>query len=883
MKCQPLYFKGIEGVVELTQWFERMKMVFRISNCLAKNHVKFATCTLLVGALTWWNSHVRIVGNDAAYVMTWIELKKKMADKYCPRNEMKKIETEFWNLEVQGTDVTRYNQRFQELALLCVRTYPEESNRVERYIGGLPDSIHGSVAASKPKTMQEATEMATGLMDKKIRTYAERQAANKRKFEDTSRNNQGRQQPPKRRDVARAYAVGFGNRQHYAGSRPLCPKYNFNHDGPCTLRCYKCNKIGHLSRDCRSPTNANVANNQRGNGVGQKATCYECGAQGHFKRYCPKLKKNNNNRGNQVSTGNAHVRVYAVGNAGTNPNANTVTGTFLLNNCYAFVLFDTGADRSFVSTAFSSQFDIAPTVLDHDYAIELADGRIVGEAEGKSEKKQLENVPIVRDFLEVFLEDLSGLPPTRQVVFQIDLIPGAAPVARAPYRLAPPEMKELSKQLKELSDKGFIRPSSSPWGAPVLFVKKKDGSFRMCIDYRELNKLTVKNRYPLPRIDDLFDQLQGSSVYSKIDLRSGYHQLRVREEDVPKMAFRTREGIHMDPAKIESIKDWVSPKLPTEIRQFLGLAGYYQRFIEGFSKIAKPREIHNKKEHEEHLRTIPKLLKKEELYAKFSKYEFWIPKRNKVISYASRQLKIHEKHYTTHDLELIAVVFAFKIWRHYLYGTKCTVFTDHKSLQHILNQKDLNMRQCCWLELLSDYDCEIRYHPGKANVVVNSLSRKEREPLRELDTCYGDLRTVIMHELSKSSKECKPPMTGADLKRNPMEFQVWDKVMLKVSPWKGVVRFGNWGKFNPRYVGPFNVLERVRDIDYKLDLLKELSRVHNTFHVSNLKKCHADERLAVPLDGLHVDDKLHFVEEPMEIIDCEGKQLKQSRIPLVKL
>nr|GFC13781.1 hypothetical protein [Tanacetum cinerariifolium] len=231
---------------------------------------------------------------------------------------MKKIETELRNLEVQGTDLTRYNQRFQELALLCVRTCPEEFDRVERYIGGLPDLIHGSVAALKPKTMQEATEMATGLMDKKVRTYAERQAANKRKFEDTSRNNQGRQQPPKRQDVARAYAAGSDNRQ-------------------------------------QSPTNANVANNQRGNVAGQKATCYECEAQGHFKRNCPKLKNNNNNNnnncGNQVGTENAQARVYVVGNAGINPNANTITGTFLLNNCYASVLFDTGADRSFVSTA----------------------------------------------------------------------------------------------------------------------------------------------------------------------------------------------------------------------------------------------------------------------------------------------------------------------------------------------------------------------------------------------------------------------------------------------------------------------------------------------------------------------------------------------------
>ncbi|GJX42810.1 putative reverse transcriptase domain-containing protein [Tanacetum coccineum] len=364
-------------------------------------------------------------------------------------------------------------------------------------------------------------------------------------------------------------------------------------------------------------------------------------------------------------------------------------------------------------------------------------------------KKRLKGVPIIQDFPKVFPEDLPGLPPTRQVEFQIDLVPGVASIARAPYRLAPSERKELSEQLKELSDKGLLRPSSSPWGAPVLFVKKKDGSFRMCIDYRELNKLTVKNRYPLPRIDDLFDQLQGSSVYLKIDLRSvmpfgltnapavfmnlmnrvckpyldkfvivfiddiliysknkqGHEEhlkqileLLKKEELYAKFSkcefwiskvlflghMIDSEGIHVDPAKIEAIKDWTSPKSPTEIRQFLGLAGYYQRFIEGFSKIAKPMtKLTQKKvkfewgriKQEAAFQLLKQKLCSAPILALPEGSEDFIAccdtskkglgavliQREKVISYASHQLEIHEKNYTTHDLELGAVVFALKI------------------------------------------------------------------------------------------------------------------------------------------------------------------------------------------------------------------------------
>nr|GEZ89207.1 retrotransposon protein, putative, Ty3-gypsy subclass [Tanacetum cinerariifolium] len=473
---------------------------------------------------------------------------------------------------------------------------------------------------------------------KKLRTYAERQSNNKRKADESFRNNHGhQQQAPKRQNVTRVYNIG---------TEVLA---------------------------------THVVNAQRNNGENPKGNgCFEYGATRHFKRDSPKLK---NKDGEKV---NAPGWVYAVGNAEKRRNAsrdldsNVIKGTFLLNNRYAPILFDTSADRSFISSAFSSLIDIIPTPLGNSYDVELADDKIVRiflaqisakKEEDNSKGKQLKDVPVVWDFPEVFLEDLSGLPPARP---------------------------ELSEQLQELSEKGFIRPSSSPWGAPVLFVKKKDGSFRMCIDYRELNKLTVKNRYPLSWIDDLFDQLQMSSVYSKIDLRSGYHQLRVREQDVPKTAFRTRflkvqflghvidsRGIHVDPAKIESIKDWESPKTPTEICQFLGLACYYQRFIEGFSKFSKSMKKLTQKgikfdwgEKEENafqmikqklcsapILAFPKGSEDFVVYCDTSHKGLGavLMQREKVIAYASRQLKVHEQNYTTYDLELGSVVFALKM------------------------------------------------------------------------------------------------------------------------------------------------------------------------------------------------------------------------------
>ncbi|KAD3640786.1 hypothetical protein E3N88_30009 [Mikania micrantha] len=922
----------------------------------------------------------------------------------------------------------------------------------------------------------------------------------------------------------------------------------------------------------------------------------------------------------------------------------------------------------------------------------------------RNEVKELNDVPVVRDFPDVFPDDLPGIPCDRDVEFKIDLIPEAKPIAKAPYRLAPSELKELMTQLQDLLDKGFIRPSISPWGAPILFVKKKDGSVRMCIDYRELNKVTVKNRYPLPRIDDLFDQLQGASWFSKIDLRSGYHQLKVKEEDIPKTAFRTRyghyeflvmsfgltnapaafmdlmnrvcrpmldrsvivfiddiliysknegdhachlrevletlrkeklyakfskcafwlrevqflghvvcaDGILVDPSKVQAVMRWSPPKTPTEIRCFLGLAGYYRRFIQDFARIASPLTKLTRKDvkfvwgddqekafnelkfklTQAPVLTLPDGPDDFVVYSDASYLGLGcvLMQRGKVIAYASRQLKVHEVNYPTHDLELAAVVFALKIWRHYLYGVKCTIYTDHKSLKYLFTQKELNMRQRRWIELLKDYDCEILYHPGKANVVADALSRKEEhEPIRVTvmkivissdlvdqikeaqiealkeenwkrdrikgqahnleeesrglntrwgrvwipPTCslkidlmeeahksrysihpgatkmYRDLRVnywwpgmkrdivkyvekcltclqvkaehqkpygklqpleipmwkwehitmdlitklpktrkgydaiwVIVDRLTKSAhfipiresyssekmaevyvkeivsrhgipvtivsdrdtrftshfwrnfqkelgtklllstayhpqtdgqsertiqtledmlraciidfggswddylplaefsynnsyhsglgmppyemlygRRCRTPVcwgevgprelenkeilketnqridqirahlkaaqdrqkSYADKRRRSIEFQVGDFVLLKVSPWKGVIRFRKRGKLSPHFIGPFRIIAPIGNVAYRLELPEELSGIHDTFHVSYLRKCLADESAYVPLEDLEIDDKLNYVEKPIAILDRQVKQLRNKSLNQVKV
>nr|GEV85582.1 hypothetical protein [Tanacetum cinerariifolium] len=911
MKCNLAIFRGVEGAVELRRWFQKTESVFKISECVKGKKVK-------------------------------------------------------------EYDVVAYTKRFNELGLMCPRMVEPEQVKVDAYIRGLTNNIKGKVTSSKPADLNEAIRMAHKLMEQKSQARDARILERKKKKWENLQG--GNISASVRLSVTSVERLGI---RHVILRRRVFPR-------GLTLSLF-----GLVMIVDAKPQGPNV-----------------------------------------------------------------VTSTFMLNNPYAFVLFDSCFDRSFVDTRFSVMLDIDLIKIEASYEVKLVDRRVASTntilkgctlnlvnhifeidlmpielgtfdviidmdwlvkhdiviicvekvvhrpygnemlivksdkgvsqlkviscikarkyvergchlflahvMESKSKEKRMEDVLVIRDFPEVFLEELPGLPPSRQVEFQIDLVTRAVPVARAPYRLAPPEMKELSIQLQELLEKGFICPSSSPLGSLVFFVKKKDGSFRMCIDYHKLSKLTIKNHYPLLRIDDLFDQLQEEhekhlkiilELLKKERLYAKFSKCDFWLDLVQFLGHVIDRSRHVDPAKIEAIKSWVAPMTPTEVRKFLGLDGYYRRFIEA----------------------LPEGMEDFVVYcdASLKGYGAVLMHREKVIVYASQQLKVHEENYTTYDLELGAVVFALRLRRHYLYGMKCVVFTDHKSLQYNLNQKELNLRQRRWIELLSDYDCEIRYHPGKANVVADALSQKER--IKPLHKMYQDLKPLywwlnmksdITTYVSKcltcakvkaehrklsgllqqpeipvwkweritmdfvsglprmlSGRKCRSPvcwseigdsqLTGEELihdttkkiiqiknhllaarslqksyvdsRVKPMEFKVGDMVLLKVSSWKGVVRFGNRGKLSPRYIEPFKILARVGPVSYTLEFPAKLKGIHSTFHVSNLKKCLAEDDVVVPIDEIQLDDKFHMIEEPIEVMDREVKRLKQSRIPIVKV
>ncbi|GKC65712.1 reverse transcriptase domain-containing protein [Tanacetum coccineum] len=655
VKCQLLNYKGTKGVIGLTRWFKKMEIVFHISNYPEVYQVKYATCTLLDSALTWWNSHKRTVRVDATFVMMWRDLMKLMTKVYYPRNEIHKMETELM--------------------------VPGEEDQIERYVGGLPNNIQGNVMFAEPTRLQDEIQLANSLMDQKLKGYAIRSAGNKRKFESNQRDN--RTQQPQFKRIA---------------------------------------------------------------------TCFECGRKGHFKKDCPRMK--NQNHGNKPDIPEARGKAYAIGGGDANPGSNIVTGTFLLNNHYASVLFDSANGRITKTNTVLRGCTIG--LLGHPFNIDLmpielgsfnviigmdwlANNHVVIVCDEKIVRIPFgDEILIVQgDISDKGKKSRLNIISCAKTKKYMEKVPSAAPVAQAPYRLALSEMQELSAQLQELSDKGFIRPST----------------------------------------------ISGHVI--------------------------DREGIHVDPTKKESIRDWASPKTLTEIRQFLGLVGYYRRFTEGFSKIAKPMT---------------------KLTQKSVKFDWGEKAQNKARK---------EENYGTEDLGGIIKKLKSRTDR-----TLC------------LNRRKDILRACvidfgkCWdihLPLVEFSYNNSNYTSIKAALFEALYGHKCRSPICWAEVGEAQLTGLeIIHETTEKIFQIKKRIQAArnrqksldDRNRKPMEFQVGDMVMLKVSPWKRVIRFGKRRKLNPRYIGSFKI---------------------------------------------QIDNKLNFIEEPVEIMDHEVKKLNKSHIPIVKV
>ncbi|KAK8942884.1 hypothetical protein KSP39_PZI008966 [Platanthera zijinensis] len=796
LEMRPPIFRGGVTPMETEDWLKRIELIFKAMRCPENRKVELVTFLFEGEANKWWDS----LTQGKFYGRTdirWNDFLHEFLDWFVPPSEKRILQERFLRLTQGNRSVMQFEAEFTQLAYYASDMVPNERERCFRFQLGLREDVRVHLISQWIQRYNELVETAK-LIEKDVEVSLRKNDVQlKRPAEEQSRTVSGksggsRWKKFKKGAPVPAPAVGSTT------SHPLCVKCGKAHPGEClkgTGVCFKCFRPGHLKYEC--PLWKSEAGRKTTGGPSQSATIHNVESVASGSVAQPKEER-------QVEP-----RVFNLNQQEAKAHDVVITGIsevakVLISSLRAMKKVRKGCEATLVMLKKS-------------------------DTERKSEPSA---VPVVCDFLDVFPEDLPGIPPQREVEFTINLVPEATPVAKTPYRMAPKELAELKSQLQELV------LSTSPWGAPVLFVKKKDGSLRLCIDYHELNKLTIRNQYPLPRIDDLFDQLVNARVFSKIDLRSGYHQMRIKEEDIYKTAFSTRyehfefvvmpfgltnapavfmdlmnrvfkeyldkfvivfiddiliyskgkeehaehlkivlqtlknqalyakfskcdfwlneisflghvvteQGLSVDPIKVEAIMNWPRPTTVTEIRSFLGLAGYYRKFVKNFSAVALPLTKLTRKNVpfiwtedcqaafdrlKESVTTAPVLVmpcgsEGFQIYSDASLKGLGcvLMQNGKAIAYASRQLKEAERNYPTHDLELAAVVFALKIWRHYLYGARCDIFTDHKSLKYIFSQKELNMRQRRWLELIKDYDVDIRYHPGKANVVADALSRK---------------------------------------------------------------------------------------------------------------------------------------------------------------
>nr|BAH80025.1 putative retrotransposon protein [Oryza sativa Indica Group] len=889
LRVRPPTFSSTTNPVEAGDWLHAVEKKLDLIQCTEQEKVSFASHQLHGPAAEWWD-HFR-QGRAGGEPITWQEFTAAFKKTHIPTGVVALKKREFRALSQGSRSVTEYLHDFNRLARYAPEDVRTDEERQEKFLEGLNDELSYTLMSTEFRDFQQLVDKAIRQEDKYNRMEQKKRRAAQFKAQQGSNqrprlitgpqvpsypqggsssvvrpqrqfynNNTGNRGNDNRNVVARPAATSTQNQsvRKDQGSKPVI--------------CFNCGDPGHYADKCPKPRrvkNAPVPNNSNASAPKARVNhvaaaeaqnapdvvlgtfpvnsipatvLFDSGATHSFlsKSFATK-------HGMEVVSLGRPLLVNTPGNQVSStrycPSVTIEIEEVLFPS--SLILLESKDLDVILGMDWLSRHRGVIDCANRKVTLTNSNGETVSffASSPKSHgvvlnQVALQEIPIVQDYPDVFPEDLPGMPPKRDIEFRIDLVPGTNPIHKRPYRMAANELAEVKKQVDDLLQKGYIRPSTSPWGAPVIFVEKKDHTQRMCVDYRALNEVTIKNKYPLPRIDDLFDQLEGATVFSKIDLRSGYHQLRIREEDIPKTAFTTRYGLFectvmsfgltnapaffmnlmnkvfmeyldkfvvvfiddiliysktkeeheehlrlaleklrehqlyakfskcefwlsevkflghvissggvaVDPSNVESVLSWKQPKTVSEVRSFLGLAGYYRRFIENFSKIARPMTRLLQKdgkykwtedcersfqELKKRLVSAPVLIlpdsrKDFQVYCDASRHGLGcvLMQEGKVVAYASRQLRPHENNYPTHDLELAAVVHALKIWRHYLYGNRTEIYTDHKSLKYIFTQPDLNMRQRRWLELIKDYDMEIHYHPGKANVVADALSRK---------------------------------------------------------------------------------------------------------------------------------------------------------------
>nr|CAH67938.1 H0211F06-OSIGBa0153M17.10 [Oryza sativa] len=776
LRVRPPTFSSTTNPVEAGDWLHAVEKKLDLIQCTEQEKVSFASHQLHGPAAEWWD-HFR-QGRAEGEPITWQEFTAAFKKTHIPTGVVALKKREFRALNQGSRSVTEYLDDFNRLARYAPEDVRTDEERQEKFLEGLNDELSYALMSTDFRDFQQLVDKAIRQEDKYNRMEQKKRRAAQFKAQ------QGSNQRP--RLVTGPQAPSYPQGGSSSVVRPQRQFYN-NNTG----------NRGNDNRNVVARPAATPAQNQpvRKEQGSKPVVCFNCGDPGHYADKCPKPRRVKNapapNNSN-VPAPKARVNHVAAAEAQNAPDV--VLEIEEVPFPSSLILLESKDLDVILGMDWLSRHRGVIDCANRKVTLTSSNGETVSffVSSPKSHgvilnQVALQEIPIVQDYPDMFPEDLPGMPPKRDIEFRIDLVPGTNPIHKRPYRMAANELAEVKRQVDDLLQKGYIRPSTSPWGAPVIFVEKKDHTQRMCVDYRALNEVTIKNKYPLPRIDDLFDQLEGATVFSKIDLRSGYHQLRIREEDIPKTAFTTRYGLFECTVMSFGLTNAPAFFMNLMNKVFMEyLDKFVVVFIDDILIYSKTKE-----EHEEHLRLALEKLREHQLYAKFSKCEFWLsevkflghvissggvavdpsnvesvlswkqPKtvseirsflglagyyrrkgfqvycdasrlglgcvlmqEGKVVAYASRQLRPHENNYPTHDLELAAVVHALKIWRHYLFGNRTEIYTDHKSLKYIFTQPDLNMRQRRWLELIKDYDMEIHYHPGKANVVADALSRK---------------------------------------------------------------------------------------------------------------------------------------------------------------